>query len=223
MDGLRVILDLRTESYSVLDDVASIFWSALIGEADADKSIEVLAERYDVDDDRLRADYIAFANRCVREGLLTRTGPWQTARAATVRRCSRSVNRSGAFWALFSLAATKFSLTRHGFGPTYQRYASLPAGRELSPLDTALSAFTRAENFWLVRRAPNDCLERSLALYRFLRFANFPAEHVIGVRRFPFAAHAWVECEGVPLLDHRARGYTVLARMGEADRTDVPA
>ena len=56
--------------------------------------------------------------------------------------------------------------------------------------------------------------ERSLALYRFLRSAHVPAQHVIGVRRFPFTAHAWVECGGAALFEEHAGDYTPLARIG---------
>lgn len=45
--------------------------------------------------------------------------------------------------------------------------------------------------------------------------AGVPADHVIGVRRFPFQAHAWVECAGRVGFDspHFVRCYTELARM----------
>ena len=85
-----------------------------------------------------------------------------------------------------------------------------------------MGAFGRAENFFVVRRAPDDCLVRSLSLYRFLREAGSRAEHVIGVRRFPFQAHAWVECAGEVLMDTRAPYFTPLARMGDAPSTDGP-
>jgi Transglutaminase-like superfamily len=39
--------------------------------------------------------------------------------------------------------------------------------------------------------------------------AGVPADHVIGVRRFPFQAHAWVECGGVRLAAFRSMLYRV--------------
>lgn len=46
-----------------------------------------------------------------------------------------------------------------------------------------------------------DCLPRSLAIYVLLRRQGVPATLRIGVKRFPFAAHAWVECLGEVLDD----------------------
>jgi Transglutaminase-like superfamily len=50
---------------------------------------------------------------------------------------------------------------------------------------------------------PGDtrCLARSLVLTRLLARRGIPAKLVIGIRADPeFLAHAWVECEGKPVL-----------------------
>ncbi|HWT05248.1 MAG TPA: lasso peptide biosynthesis B2 protein, partial [Xanthomonadales bacterium] len=191
VDGLRVILDLNTESYRVLDDAASSFWAVLVGEADKLSSFENAAREYDVARERWESELAAFAGRCVAEGLLERReGP---ARDETARPAARRGKRAGTLQALASMIATRHSLGRRGFRNTYERYAALSAGSEGPSLAAVLPAFTRAENFFIARRAPADCLLRSLSLYRFLRAANVPAEHVIGVQRHPFVAHAWVE------------------------------
>jgi len=43
------------------------------------------------------------------------------------------------------------------------------------------------------------CLERSLVLYYRLKRNGVPAALRLGVRAYPFAAHAWVELEGNPI------------------------
>jgi hypothetical protein len=216
VDGLRVLLDLNTESYSILDDVASVFWSVLIGESNASATMASLAQTYDVDDSQLSVDLAAFAEQCVSKGLLARADSLPSPSSLTVPapppRNRRT--RPGTIRALLSLIATRNSLARHGFRTTYERYARLPAGPAECAPDAALLMFSRAENFFIARRAPGDCLVRSLSLYRFLRSVNIPAEHVIGVRRFAFSAHAWVEYQGSPLLDDRARTFTPLSRIG---------
>lgn len=60
---------------------------------------------------------------------------------------------------------------------------------------------------WIVVRSlailPGDtrCLRRSLVLMRLLGRRGIAAKLVIGARTEPeFAAHAWVECDGVPVL-----------------------
>lgn len=45
------------------------------------------------------------------------------------------------------------------------------------------------------------CLEQSVAIYLLLRRWGHPASLRIGVQPYPFAAHAWVELSGIPLLE----------------------
>lgn len=45
------------------------------------------------------------------------------------------------------------------------------------------------------------CLEQSLTLYWLLRRARIPASFRIGVLPSQFAAHAWVEYDGEPVLE----------------------
>ncbi len=79
----------------------------------------------------------------------------------------------------------------------------------------ALRAFQIAENFITVSDVNIDCLPRSLALHRFLASCDVPAQHCIGVRRYPFGAHAWVEVNGVPVCDTATfvEQFSVLARL----------
>ena len=220
VDGLRVVLDLNTETYRVLDDVASVLWSVLTGEADALTTFEAVARDYAVERDRFGSDLAAFAQRCVTERLLEPAGTPVAGRAvAPPQHAPARSTRPSTLQALTCLIGTRRALNRDGFRETYERYALLPVGRRTRRLGAALPAFARAENFFVARRAPEDCLLRSLSLYRFLRSAGVPAEHVIGVRRFPFSAHAWVECDGSPVCDERAGGYTPLARIGNVPAT----
>ena len=63
---------------------------------------------------------------------------------------------------------------------------------------TRESVRTATRYYW--RRGP-DCLPRSLTLYLLLRRRGIPATLHIGVKRYPFGAHAWVECMGEVLDD----------------------
>jgi len=92
-------------------------------------------------------------------------------------------------------------------------------------LEAAMEHFHCAERFWISRGAARDCLPRSLALFAYLRRCGLPAKHVIGVKRFPFAAHAWVEVEAKPLLAARQHGATlntVTTVDGELESEFVP-
>ncbi|SRR5579871_77489 len=210
IDGLRIILDFRTESYRVLDDIASALWPILLGESEVAASCAALAERYAVDQGRVRSDLVDFARTCLEDGLLQTVPP----SAVSAADAPKQVRGPIQLRALLCLILTKWSLGRHGFRATYERYSVLALGSDGPTIESLMAAFTRAENFFVSRRAPGDCLLRSLALYRYLRSANVEAEHVIGVRRFPFNAHAWVEFHGLPLLDNSSRQYAPLARIG---------
>jgi hypothetical protein len=220
VDGAVVLLDLRTAEYAVLDPVASAMWTALTGEDGEAARVASLRRAFDAPDDRLRADLAAFDAQCAQRGYLQREPPAPSP-PARLAPCRGGWLELRAWW---SLVVTSRSLARRGFGATYARCASLPKPDPRSAVsETAIAraerAFARAENFWAARGAlriaKSDCVPRSLALYRFLLSAGVPAEHVIGAMRFPFTAHAWVECGGRVLGDSAlaVRSYTPLARL----------
>ncbi len=216
VDGLVVLLDLRSGSYVVLDRVATAMWQVLTSISGRARQLAVLGERFDAPADRLETDLAAFARECGERGFL---GPEPPAAEGTPvrRRPARGLLAARAW---LSLLGTSRSIARRGFSDTYRRYARLPRPAA-DPDDVealvsrAEAAFSRAESFFVLRRAPRDCLPRSLALFRFLRSAGVPAEHCIGVQRFPFEAHAWVECRGSVVHDAAAftGRFTELARL----------
>ena len=94
-----------------------------------------------------------------------------------------------------------------GFARVYRlverwgRSTAAPAGppdpaRVVDRTRRALRTATRY--YW---RRGLDCLPRSLTLYLLLRRRGVPAALRIGVKRYPFGAHAWVECRGEVLDD----------------------
>jgi hypothetical protein len=58
------------------------------------------------------------------------------------------------------------------------------------------------------------CLQRSAATACFLRKSGIPARMIIGARRMPFKAHAWVEVNGNVVNDkpYTPEMYAVLDR-----------
>ena len=214
-EGLGVLLDLRTSTYKVLDEVATSMLEGLIGSADLEAQLDAWCAASDVDRAAVRSELDRFAAACVADGVLRAAEPNGGVRAERGPAPARPARRGPqAARALHALASTWRALRRDGFGPTYERYANVPVAPAAAAREACLEAFVRAENLWLSRLSPNDCLPRSLALFRYLRGEGVAAEHVIGVRRVPFAAHAWVEAEGDALLDERIAGFTTLARIG---------
>jgi hypothetical protein len=92
--------------------------------------------------------------------------------------------------------------------PIEAAVAALRAEEPLPPLAQGPEALTEARRLgWAVARTlklmPGDtrCLARSLVLTRLLAQRGIPAKLVIGARAAPdFLAHAWVECDGQPVL-----------------------
>jgi hypothetical protein len=86
--------------------------------------------------------------------------------------------------------------------------AALRSDPSLPPHTRASDGLVEARRLgWVVARTlkpmPGDtrCLTRSLVLTRLLARRGIPAKLVIGARATPdFLAHAWVECEGQPVL-----------------------
>jgi hypothetical protein len=89
-------------------------------------------------------------------------------------------------------------------------------GRQTEPLDDSRASEERAHLAkrlgWAVTRTltilPTDsrCLVQSLVLQQLLVARSIPSHVVIGARSDgPFMAHAWVECNSVPVLP--VRGY----------------
>lgn len=77
----------------------------------------------------------------------------------------------------------------------------------------AFRAVQQATRFYYRRRL--DCLPKALTTFRLLRLRGIPAELCLGVRKYPFSGHAWVECGGEILDDdpRRIRQYTLLKRL----------
>ncbi len=228
LDGLAIILDLRSGEYLTLNRTASAMWQALLSCDDRAAAIaavrarigspavqlEEAGPRIGSPPARLEADFDAFSRSCLERGLACE----QAAAAPPVRLRQRCARPSAAR-ALASLLVTTRCLSRDGFARTYARYARLErprAGvRSGARLAAAERAFAHAELVYVIPTAPRDCLPRSLALWRFLNSVGIDASHRIGVRRFPFGAHAWTQVGERVIFDDPARvaAYTEIARI----------
>ncbi|MBD2344397.1 lasso peptide biosynthesis B2 protein [Anabaena subtropica] len=84
--------------------------------------------------------------------------------------------------------------------------------RAISPTDTTVTTDVIETVDQMVREAaasklflPMVCKERALVGYHLLRtFYGLPATLVIGIDRYPFQVHAWVECHGLVVTDESA-------------------
>lgn len=211
VDECLVLLDFKTEGYYIFDPVATNMWKALLAtDCDVD-ALQTLANKYSVDRSRLESDLAAFRCSCLRQRFLQENEPDPSARVAV--RNTAGPTRFLALHAWWCLFATARSLSARGFARTYLQYSQLPISKSNTLdadalLQRSVAAFALAEDFFLIKRAPQDCLPRSLAVFRFLRSVGLPVEHYIGVQRFPFQAHAWVEYNGRIVQDDPSRKLT---------------
>jgi hypothetical protein len=212
VEDVVAILDLRGNAYHLLDEVASQMWLLLSGDpkpvAEHRRRLHAL---FDADPARIDLDFDRFVDGAIKDGLLASEGDMPTSGAAPLRR--------GPFPALMAwwcLAKTVMSLRWQGFEVTYNSVSMVAIGpsKPFWGIDRCLASFARAENAIVLPRAPQDCLPRSLALFRFLLAMGYPVGHRIGVSVKPFSAHAWVEFEGRVLSDADwRRTYAIIARL----------
>lgn len=217
VDGCGVILDLRNQRYRVLDHLASEMWACLTGEGERAAYIERWTHEYAVSVEAVLSTLDDFSAHCLEKGLLCRE-PEAEHRFSQAFAGPPSWYRRipAGLLAFAALTLTALSLRFRGFSKTYGRRREICANsqaRSVSCLEAVVGSFLGAENFVFFSRAPNDCLARSLALFRYLRWRGIPATHIIGIRRIPFAAHAWVEVAGVGVLAPRPRGFSALATL----------
>jgi hypothetical protein len=98
------------------------------------------------------------------------------------------------------LVATGLVVTVGGFAATRglvsrwprRRHAAAAARRTALTLEIR-AALRRACTFYVKR---TWCLQKSAVLACMMRSHGIPADLVIGVRKMPFQAHAWVESDG---------------------------
>jgi hypothetical protein len=213
------VMDLETSAFYFLDEDASRMWREL---RKAHGSVPAAKEALDRGDDssrRLVSLFDDFVASCESHGFLVsgHPPPAQGGRQAPWPQRSRSrsfLTVRAWLWML----RMDIALRRQGFTAIYERLEKGTVSGldriDAAGVEIARAAFLRAENFYVRRRAPNDCLPRSLALYAYMRGLGVPVVHRIGARRFPvFRSHAWVEYDGAPLLDHSAKvsDYTLIS------------
>ncbi len=200
VDGRVVILDLRIGEYVTLDAIASEMWNLVLLHSDCHRCVEELAARFSVTKSQCGGDLAAFLVSCRERGML-RVG----AIDSPVTKTPLSYRPPVFLTAWRCLFETRRQLARRGFPAVYdaQRRMTKALAIQQTPnaMVHALRTFRRAENLFPTDDTGINCLPRSLALHRFLLRVGIDADHCIGVRRFPFGAHAWVESGSSVICD----------------------
>ena len=216
-DGV-VLMDLRRDKYLAFNPVGALIWRCLDAGSDRDGILAVLKKNYPaVADERLARDLDHMLGSLRRNGLIepatgaemSRRAPASEAATAEDRReapvpssaprvaaPSTAPQRFDVARAWLVLAACDVALKILGFEAFHSRLRNLrPAPRSAAPGDVERlrQAVDLAAGFYFKRAW---CLQRSAATVWLMRRAGIEADLVIGVRRLPFLAHAWVEVDG---------------------------
>lgn len=123
--------------------------------------------------------------------------------------------RLGVVGAFVALALVDLLMKVLGFARFYRLVRGWPTRQGLTPGPGAAEALCatvdRAAVYYFKRAW---CLQRSATTACLLRRKGIPAQLVIGVERFPFYAHAWVEVDGRVVNDSPQvkKRYTVIER-----------
>lgn len=194
VDDIVFVLDERRGQYFALEPAASRSWMALVDmkdrSPDADSDLQPILAAAD-SQGWLRQGGSMAGRTTARTGARL-SGLWRRSPAIGAWIClleAQARLRWGGFQAACAWARSKVVVEP---GPS----------TDLQPL---LNAFVAAETFVVQPRGVDDCLPRSLALFVFLSRCGISARHRIGVARYPFAAHAWVESGTGVVLDRLAR------------------
>ena len=70
VDGEMVLLDMNSENYFGLDAVGTDIWQAMQKHESLEKVLEVMLEQYDVEEEVLKSDLLAFVQRLKESGLI---------------------------------------------------------------------------------------------------------------------------------------------------------
>ncbi|HYG61716.1 MAG TPA: lasso peptide biosynthesis B2 protein [Thermoanaerobaculia bacterium] len=213
-----VLLDLRSGKYFALNAVGGLLWESMAAGASRSVLVQRLAERFpEVPADRLGHDADALLSQLLAKGLLRpRTGPGDEKEAPAPRPVFQPVWKDGSaleaataspFWvpiAFLALLASDFILQVLGFSRFHglvRRIPTRPAAASAARAQRIVRSVDRASAFYFKRAW---CLQRSAVTAGLLRLSGLPARLVIGARRVPFYAHAWVELDGRVVNDRPA-------------------
>lgn len=234
-DGL-VLMDVRTGRYYAMNATAEALWHAVERGERLESVANQVSVRTGADAQRVTADFRHLLEDLERHGLVERveTGPPGARSAAEAAPAAEAMASAAepmattpehaasplprrwpsVLLALFGLAIAETVLL-FGFPVFHRVVRRLPRAASRPPsageLEWAVMVVETAARAHF-RRA--WCLQRSFALLWVLRSRHLAADLVIGVRRLPFAAHAWVEAQGRVIGDDPrvCGGYQVIER-----------
>lgn len=230
-DGIAQILDLNHGQFYGLDKIATLI-ILLVLEKGVEETINEITKIYDVTEENLRSDLNILLHDLEQKKLLVtpmKSFNWWLFLIHFCRKILKKIllsllkTVSSIFCNLVNPEATPNRFTVElllslswlsfrliGWSRTvslWQYWHSAISTADTTVITDVIQTVDR-----MVREAaasklflPMVCKERALVGYHLLRtFYSLPATLVIGIDRYPFQVHAWVECHGLVVTDELA-------------------
>jgi hypothetical protein len=208
VQGEGVLLDLPGDRYVGLGATSTRLWRDLAAGATVDAVAEAVAAERSIDPETAKALVALQVDHWRDAGLLRGPDPRLPSARSPAPPASEVLCDDDVAEAPIQLAAivaiagsalwVAVSLAFRGPTATVAALQALDASdadwRSAIPIRRAQLALRR----WVLQ-GRSDCWPRSLVLVRALRGRGVDARLCLGVRKFPFLAHAWVELGGVAI------------------------
>jgi hypothetical protein len=229
-DG-STILDIEHDKIYSLIGVGSLIWTKLANSKRGLMShsiVDDLSERFkEVSRETIEADVARLLNSFRCKGIIVEGDGTRFARSSFSQSINRNLTvpaqicasllfrlRLYTFTAFASIVTVNLVLRVFGFQQMCEAVKSWPTNeRAPSPeaRERVCEAVRKAAS-WYPRQSV--CLQRSVIAACLLRQCGIHADLVIGCRKFPFGAHAWVEADGEVANDKKQvqQFYKVLSR-----------
>lgn len=214
IDGEGVLLNQKTGKYLGLNAVGTRILEMIQAGFRTEQITEELADLYQVDKATIQRDVEKFLEQAAKHDLLV-FGPTREPRIAadspsvTAPVLSKDIPQDDArtrSWlvihAYYLLFIIDWRLKSHSFEAVLQWLNDKSRGaRPLRDLDAdriaiqqVRDAIGRATKFYY--RTRRDCLPNAMLAYYLMKKRGIAVKFCIGVTKFPFKGHAWVEYEG---------------------------
>lgn len=210
-----VLMDIERDRIYSLDRVGADMWRLLVAGHDLEAIADNISNAYGAPVSVVHGDLLRFVEGLEKKGLLARNGtkthvasrPAQPPVCAFPKAPTQPAATPGGpglvAHAVWRLLRVDLELSLRGFRHLYRWVAEYPT-KPIGYAEGAVAAVCRALDHAIAlypRQAP--CLPRSAATTCLLRDQGVPAALVVGARKHPFRAHAWVEVNGVVVNDKR--------------------
>ena len=203
-----ILLCLNSGKFLGLDSSARAIWNSLVTGCNKVEAAERLCRDFAIESASALKEVELFIQNCQNQSLIEISELSSTNRyPSPIDQRSCCFVQLSFFRAIASLITTRTLLRFGGFAKAYWSTAAvskrfgIESNTTNKSIAQALQVFLRAEGLLPSSKAANDCLFRSLALFRFLRMIGAPVVHHIGIIEHPFESHAWVTFENNALLN----------------------